>query len=116
MPRGCGFRGAWFPGYYGAWLGWSSYYWPWLNWWRCRWFPWLPRWWWTGIYGPLTWTPYGPSITSPWSATTSYIPYYPPFYSVTPSKEHEYLLEQKKALEDELKKIENRLKELEESK
>ena len=20
----------------------------------CRWFPWLPRWWWTGIYGPVT--------------------------------------------------------------
>jgi hypothetical protein len=27
--------------------------------WRCRWLPWLPRWWWTGIYGPITWTPYG---------------------------------------------------------
>jgi hypothetical protein len=24
---------------------------------RCRWFPWLPRWWWTGMYGPMT--PYG---------------------------------------------------------
>jgi len=22
--------------------------------WRCRWFPWLPRWWWTGLYGPIT--------------------------------------------------------------
>jgi hypothetical protein len=22
--------------------------------WRCRWFPWLPRWWWTGIYGPMS--------------------------------------------------------------
>ena len=20
----------------------------------CRWFPWLPRWWWTGMYGPIT--------------------------------------------------------------
>ncbi|MGB9727993.1 MAG: DUF5320 domain-containing protein [Nitrososphaeria archaeon] len=28
--------------------------------WRCRWFPWLPRWWWTGIYGPLTPFPYWP--------------------------------------------------------
>jgi hypothetical protein len=28
--------------------------------WRCRWFPWLPRWWWSGTYGPITpWTPYG---------------------------------------------------------
>ena len=36
----------------GPW-GWFAYpYWAW--WWRCRWFPWLPRWWWTGIYGPIT--------------------------------------------------------------
>ena len=21
---------------------------------RCRWFPWLPRWWWSGMYGPVT--------------------------------------------------------------
>ena len=20
----------------------------------CRWFQWLPRWWWTGMYGPIT--------------------------------------------------------------
>lgn len=39
----------------GWWRGWG---------WRgnpfpfCRWFPWLPRWWWTGIYGPITpWMP-----------------------------------------------------------
>lgn len=34
---------------------------PYWLWGRCRWFPWLPRWWWTGVYGPtLPWmTPYG---------------------------------------------------------
>ncbi|MEM3733892.1 MAG: DUF5320 domain-containing protein [Nitrososphaerales archaeon] len=32
---------------------------------RCRWFPWLPRWWWTGIYGPLApyWMPPIPKET-----------------------------------------------------
>ena len=20
----------------------------------CRWYPWLPRWWWTGLYGPMS--------------------------------------------------------------
>ena len=45
MPRGRGFR-------------WSGYGWP--GWGRgnptpyCRWYPWLPRGWWTGMYGPVT--------------------------------------------------------------
>ncbi|RLG56711.1 MAG: hypothetical protein DRN88_03855 [Candidatus Hydrothermarchaeota archaeon] len=34
----------------------------------CRFFPWLPRWWWTGIYGPIT--PYTPYI----------YPTYPAYY------------------------------------
>ena len=29
----------------------------------CRWFPWLPRWWWTGIYGPVNPFIYGPFTT-----------------------------------------------------
>jgi hypothetical protein len=29
------------------------YEYPYLGWSRCRRFPWLPRWWWTGIYGPI---------------------------------------------------------------
>lgn len=41
--------------------------------WRCRWFPWLPKWWWTGMYGPIT-----PFTTAP---GTSYTPYYAPPYS-----------------------------------
>lgn len=44
MPRGH----SWFAGPHAVPYGW-----------RCRWFPWLPRWWWTGIYGPAT--PYAPS-------------------------------------------------------
>jgi len=65
-----------------GWMGIFGYpYWGW----RCRWFPWLPRWWWTGIYGPITpftgapWMPYSPyssyALTAvPWTAF--YAPYY----------------------------------------
>ena len=31
-----------------------SYVYPYWPWGRCRGFPWLPRWWWSGIYGPIT--------------------------------------------------------------
>lgn len=43
MPRGFGF-----------WLWWltAPYWYPYAYW--FWWFPWLPRWWWTGIYGPIT--------------------------------------------------------------
>ncbi|MGC8913730.1 MAG: hypothetical protein ACP5LE_07405 [Thermoplasmata archaeon] len=30
----------------------------------CRWFPWLPRWWWSGMYGPVTWSSSGPVLSS----------------------------------------------------
>jgi len=57
MPRG---RNIWGPGwwkwgypYYGgfpyAFWGWRGNPFP-----FCRWFPWMPRWWWSGIYGPIT--------------------------------------------------------------
>ena len=70
-----------------GWMGMYGYpYWGW----RCRWFPWLPRWWWTGIYGPITpftgapWMPYSPYssyalTTTPWTAF--YAPYYASSYS-----------------------------------
>ena len=64
---------------------------PWL-WWQCRWFPWLPRWWWTGIYGPIT-----------------------PFTGLPAlSKEEEtaILESQKRYIEEELSRINRRLKEL----
>jgi len=59
--------------------------------WRCRWFPWLPRRWWTGMYGPITpftgapGMPYGQYGTYTTSAPTvapwTNIPYYAPPYS-----------------------------------
>lgn len=51
----------------------------------CRWFPWLPRGWWSGTYG----------ISWPWSDMK------------------EYLRREKQMLQEELKLIEKRLKELE---
>ncbi|MDF2955936.1 hypothetical protein [Candidatus Alkanophaga liquidiphilum] len=49
----------------GWWGGWRGNPFP-----FCRWFPWLPRWWWTGIYGPITpWTPlWMPAWQSPYWA------------------------------------------------
>jgi len=72
----------------GPW-GWFAY--PYWVSWRCRWFPWLPRWWWMRIYGPI-------------------IPYWvPPM-----SKEDEIAMLQEEAriLEQELDAIRKRLEEL----
>jgi len=79
-----------------GWMGMYGYpYWGW----RCRWFPWLPRWWWTGMYGPITpfmgapgtsYTPYGQYDTYTTSAPTvapwtAYAPYsLPPYSTYTP--------------------------------
>jgi len=61
MPRGRNFWGPgfWKWGYFGyPYFGYGAY--PYFGWGRgnpfpfCRWFPWLPRWWWTGMYGPIT--------------------------------------------------------------
>ena len=87
MPFGWG-RG------FGRGLGW------WGNPYVCARFPWLPRWWWTGMYGPITpftgtlGMPYSPYYASPYGqystyATsaptaapwTTYTPYYAPPYS-----------------------------------
>lgn len=69
-----------------GWMGMYGYpYWDW----RYRWFPWLPTWWWTGMYDlitPFTGTPgmpYGQHsmyalTAAPW---TTYTPYYAPPYS-----------------------------------
>jgi len=61
---------------------------PWV-WGRCRWFPWLPRWWWSGIYGPLT--PYAP---------------------IPKEQEIAMLKNQEKMIEQALEQIRKRLKEL----
>ena len=73
----------------------------------CRWFPWMPRWWWSGMYGPVEWTPQGPVLASQTAAQPSAQP-----TSVTPiqfqpqmTKEQEiqFLEQELKALEDERK-------------
>lgn len=50
MPWGRGFGWAWRSGY------WPGY---------CRAYPWLPRRWWAGTYGPVYWTPEGPKLGEP---------------------------------------------------
>jgi len=75
MPRGHG-RG-WFGYPYGYPYGW-----------RCRWFPWLPRWWWTGIYGPM----------SP--------------YTIPKEQEISLLQDEVKMLEQTLEEVRKRLEEL----
>jgi len=74
----------------------AQYWHPYASWfWRCRWFPWLPRWWWTGIHGPIT-------------------PYMlPPAYTgITKEQEIAALEDQKKLLEEMLSQINKRLEEL----
>ncbi|MGQ9514489.1 MAG: DUF5320 domain-containing protein [Thermoproteota archaeon] len=84
MPYGIGPWG-WFPG---------QYVYPYWGWGRCRWFPWLPRWWWTGIYGPIS-------------------PYYRPMTPPISKEEEVAMLEQEaKFLELELAQIKKRLEEL----
>lgn len=56
---------------------------------RCFWFPWLPRWWWAGIYSGI----------------------YP--QPITREDEVKMLQEEAAALEEELKAIRKRLQELE---
>lgn len=65
------------------------------GWGRCRRFPWLPRWWWTGIHGPLT-------------------PYAEPYWVPPMSKEGEIAMleEEEKMLGQELTRIRKRLEEL----
>ena len=71
---------------------------PWF--WRCRWFPWLPRWWWTGMYGPITWTPQGPMLAQSQQPSTQ------------PSNELQNLEQEMKALEQEKQLIEKELEEI----
>lgn len=72
MPRG---RGFWGPGYgmgrgfWGFGRGMGN---PYPN---CRFFPWLPRRWWTGMYGPIS--PYGGTYGS-MSNLSPY--YYRPYF------------------------------------
>ncbi len=81
MPYGMG-PWSWFFGPYSYW-GWG----------RCRWFPWLPRRWWTGIYGPIA-------------------PYWPP--ALSKEQELAMLEEEARLLEEGLTQIRRRLEELKE--
>ena len=93
MPFG---RGFW---------GWGGYgYNPWF--WRCRWFPWLPRWWWTGMY-EQSGVPYAPTPYAPTPTPT------PQQESEMLKGQAEMLKEGVKALNEQLKEIEERIKELE---
>ncbi|KON30500.1 hypothetical protein AC480_01010 [miscellaneous Crenarchaeota group archaeon SMTZ1-55] len=74
MPRGPSW---WFVSGYGYPYGW-----------RCRWFPWLPRWWWTGLYGPIT------------------------PYAIPQEQEIALLDDQAKTLEQALEEVKRRLEEL----
>ena len=61
-------------------------HWPWG---RCRWFPWLPRWWWAGIYGSMM-----------------------PYTTISKEQEKSLLEHQAKLLEQTLEQIKKRLEEL----
>jgi hypothetical protein len=56
---------------------------------RCRWFPWLPRWWWTGLYGQLT-----------------------PYAAIPKEQEKAMLEQQRKWIEETLALIKERLDEM----
>ena len=108
-----------YPGYYPAYTYYPTYTWPGFGWfWRCRWFPWLPRWWWTGMYGPVQWTPQGPVLASQ-APTTQTQPTQTQWSFQLPSQpskdqEIQWLREELKALEEDKKAIEQRMKEIEE--
>ncbi|HDD46104.1 MAG TPA: hypothetical protein ENG42_01390 [Candidatus Aenigmarchaeota archaeon] len=89
--------------------GWSRASYPQLAFGRCFWYPWLPRWWWTGMYGRVVWTPQGPQLESQVAQT------------VTESKnqeiqaleqEKEMIVNEMKAMEERIKEIEKKLEEL----
>ena len=143
MPFGWGGRGYRWMYWLTGLPGWARFGYPWsYAWWRCRFFPWLPRWWWTGIYGPVVWTEFGPTIANYTHAQCANFdpntqicrlfgikidpnaPACPNFAPriQPPSKEEEigYLKEELKALEEEkrilereIEDIKRRLKELE---
>jgi len=69
---------------------------PYWGWGRCRWFPWLPRWWWSGMYGSIP--PYGAPY---WGAP-----------SMTKEQEIEMLEDQAGALERELEEVKKRIQKL----
>lgn len=89
----------------------------------CRWFPWMPRWWWTGNYGPIEWTPQGPVLASQTATQPSVqpMPVTPIQFQPQMTKEQEIqfleqeikaLEEERKALNQDLESIKKRINEL----
>lgn len=101
----------------------------------CARFPWLPRWWWTGMYGPMTpftgtsgmpYSPYYESSYSPYATPTTAMPSmtYPSPYAQSPystgmalpqipkEQEKQMLEGQAAALQQQLDQIKKRLEEL----
>ncbi|MFX1453625.1 MAG: DUF5320 domain-containing protein [Promethearchaeota archaeon] len=96
---GLGFgRQFFFPGYgMGRGLGPNPY----LN---CRWFPWLPRWWWANP----AYSQYLPQLQIPYSPTMPITP------TLDPTQEKQMLEAQINQLTQTIENIKQRLKELEE--
>ncbi|MDI6639601.1 MAG: DUF5320 domain-containing protein [Methanocellales archaeon] len=95
-------RGFWGPGFgmgFGFGLGF------------CRWFPWMPRWWWTGMYGPIT--PYGYVAAAPTPPTGGYLyDLWGAPIAIPKEQEVAMLEEQARFLEQQLDQIKKRLEEL----
>ena len=81
MPFGLG-PWSWFAYPYGY---------PYWNWRGCRWFPWLLRWWWSGIYGSVA-----------------------PYVPLPRDQEISVLEDQARLFEESLERIRKRLEELKE--
>lgn len=84
----------------------------------CRWFPQLPREWWTGMYGPVEMTPQGPVLTQQKTQQigqpTQQAPGFPAqFPGITKDQEIQALRQEKGLIKRDLEEIEKRLKELE---
>jgi len=73
----------------------APYWYPYAYW--CWWLPWLSRWWWTGIYGPIT----------PYMLPSAYM-------GLPKEQEIAFLEEQKRLMEETLSQINKRLEELRE--
>ena len=84
----------------------------------CRWFPWLPRWWWTGMYGPIVWTPQGPQLASQSTQTQQFPvqaqPQLPFSQQLTKEQEIQYLEQELKLLEEERKSLEQEIESIRE--
>ena len=88
---------------------------------NCRWFPQMPRLWWTGMYGPVEWTPQGPQLTGqvgqtqqpPIDQPVGQQPFIGQPAQISKEEEIQLLKQEKEEIKKELEEIGKRLKELE---